>query len=177
MFRHIFKIAIRSYIKNKSFAFINIFGLSFGLATFILIALYVQYEFSFDKFHNKYERIYSLQPIAHMADGDKYWQQLGYPVSNALTEIYPEIEQSVVVRPVWGEYLSSSERLTFYEENGMYAEQSFFNIFTAEFLEGTAVNALNEPYNIILTESLKEKYFPDEKALGKFIRSNNRYEL
>jgi putative ABC transport system permease protein len=177
MFKHIFKIALRNYIRNKSFAFINVFGLSFGLTTFILITLFVQYEFSFDKFHEKHDRIYALQLIAHITSGDEYWQQLGYPISNSLREKFPEIEKSVVTRPVWGEYLSSSEKLTFFEEKGQYAEQSFFDIFTTEFLEGTAENALFEPYSIVLTESLRKKYFLDEPALGKSVRANNRYDL
>ncbi|MCK5101209.1 MAG: hypothetical protein KAR17_00285, partial [Cyclobacteriaceae bacterium] len=84
MFRHLIKIAIRNFLRNKTFAFINMFGLSFGLATFILIALYIQYEFSWDTFHDKYERIFRLQQIAHMADGDEYWDQVGFPVGGAI---------------------------------------------------------------------------------------------
>ncbi|MCK5468018.1 MAG: ABC transporter permease, partial [Cyclobacteriaceae bacterium] len=177
MFRHLIKIAIRNFLRNKTFAFINMFGLSFGLATFILIALYIQYEFSWDTFHDKYERIFRLQQIAYMADGDEYWDQVGFPVGGAIKDKYPEIEQSVVTRPVWGEYLSSSEQLTFHENDGQYAEQSFFNVFTIEFIEGTPENALTEPYSIVLTESLREKYFGSEPALGKFVKAKNRYEL
>ncbi len=170
MFKHLIKIAIRNFLRYKSFSFINIFGLSFGLATFILIALYVQYEFSWDKFHAKHERIYRLQPIAHMADGDEYWDQVGFPVGGAIKGKYPEIEQSVVTRPVWGEYLSSSEKLTFHENDGQYAEQSFFDVFTTEFIEGTPEAAPSEPYSIVLRESLKEKYFKEVPDLKKFIK-------
>lgn len=177
MLKHIFKIATRNFIRNKSFAFINIFGLSFGLTTFILIALFVRYEFSWDKFHKDYERIYRLQPIAHMADGDEHWNQIGYPVGNAIKAQYPEIEHAVVTRPVWGEYLSSSEKLTFHEENGQYVQPSFYDVFTVEFIEGIAENSLSEPYSIVMTESLKNKYFGDGPALGKFIKAKNRYEL
>ena len=73
MLKHIFKIASRNFVRNKSFAFINIFGLSFGLTTFILIALFVQYELNFDTFHKDHDRIYRLQVIAQMADGDEHW--------------------------------------------------------------------------------------------------------
>jgi putative ABC transport system permease protein len=164
-------------MRNKSFAFINIFGLSVGLATFILIALFVQYEYSFDKFNEKHERMYLLQPIAHMANGDQYWGQIGYPVGGSLKEQYPEIEEVIVTRPVWGEYLSTSEKLTFHEEDGQYVQQSFFNIFSTEFIEGSPENALTDPYSIVLTETLRNKYFPGESALGKFIKVDNRYEL
>lgn len=177
MFKHIIKIALRNFIRNKSFASINIFGLSFGLTTFILIALFVRYEYSWDKFHADYDRIFRLQVIAHMADGDQHWSQIGYPVGNAIKDLYPEIEHVVVTRPVWGEYLSSSEKLTFHEENGQYVQQSFYDVFTVEFIEGTSENSLTEPYSIVLTESLKNKYFGDGPALGKFIKAKNRYEL
>lgn len=177
MFRHLIKIAIRNFLRYKSFAFINMFGLSFGLATFILIALYIQYEFSWDKFQNKFDRIYRLETIAHMADGDQYWVQVGFPLGSTLKDTYAEIEQSVVTRPTMGEYLSSSENLTFHEGKGLYAEQSFFDVFTTEFIEGTPDGALSEPYSIVLTESLREKYFGEEPALGKFIKAQNKYEL
>jgi putative ABC transport system permease protein len=177
MIRHILRIAVRNFLRNRIFAFINIIGLSFGLATFIMIALYIQYEYSWDKFHQQYKRIYALQTIAHLADGDKYWSQISYPVSSALKAKFPEVREAVVTRPVWGEYLSTSEDLTFYEDEGLYSEQSFFNIFTVEFVEGGPEGALIEPYSIVLTESLRDKYFEGKPALGKFIRSNNRYEL
>jgi putative ABC transport system permease protein len=177
MLNHILKIATRNYIRNRSFAFINIFGLSIGLTTFILIALFVQYEFSFDQFHKKYDRIYRIQTIAHMADGDQHWLQLGYPVGNAIEDKFAEVEESVTIRPVWGQYLSTSEKLTFHEEDGMYAQQSFFDIFTVEFIEGSSEDALSEPYSIVLSESLRKKYFPGQNALGKFIKANNRYDL
>ena len=177
MFRHLIKIATRNFIRYKSFAFINMFGLSFGLTTFILIALFVRYELSWDKFNINYDRIFRLQAIAHMADGDEYWSQIGYPVGGALKDSYPEIEQCVVTRPVWGEYLSTTEKLTFHEDDGQYVQQSFFDVFTVDFIEGTAENALTDPYSIVLTESLRTKYFGDEPALGKFIKARNRYEL
>jgi len=69
-----------------------------------------------------------MQLIAHLADGDQHWIQMGYPVGRAIKEKYPEIEEVVVTRPVWGEYLSSSEKRTFHENNGQYVEQTFFDI-------------------------------------------------
>ena len=177
MFRHIIKIAIRSFIRNRSFAFINMFGLSFGLATFILIALYVQYEYSWDKFHANSNRIYRVQPIAHMANGDQYWSQIGFPIGEEMRAKFPEFENKVVTRPVWGEYLSTSEEKTYYEEEGQFVEPSFFDIFSAEFLEGSPDGALEEPYSIVLNEELRAKYFGDQPALGKYVTAGNRYEL
>ena len=177
MFRHILKIAIRNFLRYKSFALINIFGLSFGLTTFILIALFAQYEFSFDKFHEHYERIFRIQRIAHLAKGDEYWSQLGYPIPHAMKAEFPDFEEVAVTRPVWGEYLSSNEKLTFFEEDGLYTDPSLFKIITVQFIEGEKESSLLEPYSIVLTESLKEKYFGNDPALGKFIKAKNKYEL
>jgi len=112
-----------------------------------------------------------------MANGDQHWSQIGCPVGDALKDQYPEIEHCVVTRPVWGEYLSTSEKLTFHEQNGQYVQPTFYDVFTVEFIEGTAKNSLTEPYSIVLTESLKNKYFGDDPALGKFIKAKNSYEL
>jgi putative ABC transport system permease protein len=112
-----------------------------------------------------------------MADGDEHWSQVGYPIGGTLKQTIPEIEHVVVTRPVWGEYLSSSEKLAFHEENGQYVDPSFFDVFTVEFIEGTKEQSLTEPYSIVLTESLKNKYFGEGPALGKIIKAQNRYEL
>lgn len=76
-------------------------------------------------------------------------------------------------RPSWGEYLSSSEKMAFHEKEGVYAEQSFFT----EFIKGTPENALTEPYSMVLTEYLREKYFGNESNLGRFIKAHNKFEL
>jgi putative ABC transport system permease protein len=177
MLKHIFKIATRNFVRNKSFAFINIFGLSFGLTTFILIALFVQYELSWDKFHEDHEHIYRLQVIAHMADADDHWSQVGYPLGAAIKSSVPEIVQVAVTRPVWGEYVSSSDELAFHNDDGQYVDPSFFDIFTVEFIEGNRQNALSDPYSIVLTEKLKRKHFGDEPALGKIMKIKTRHEV
>ena len=130
MLRHFLKIAFRTIKRQKLFAAINITGLSVGLTTFILIALYIQHEYSYDRFHTNFDRIYRVEQIAHLADKDDYWTSTVYPLGEELVKSYPEIENAVVIRDVWGEYLSSSEKLTFYEEDGLYAQNSLFEIFT-----------------------------------------------
>lgn len=175
MLRHYLKIAFRTIRRQKLFAAINIVGLSAGLTTFILISLYIQYEYSFDNFHKNYENIYRVEQIAHLADKDDYWTSTLYPMGEELKASYPEIEASVVVRDVWGEYLSSNEKLTFYEQDGLYAQNSLFEIFDFDFIAGDPETALTEPFSMVLTESLAEKYFPGEDAIGKIITARNRF--
>lgn len=113
MLYHYITIFFRNLKRQKLYATFNIIGLSIGLTTFILIALLVQYENNFDKFHNKLDRIYRIEEIAHMTDGDQLWSQTCYPIAENFKTEFPEIEDAVVTRPVWGDYLSSSENSHF----------------------------------------------------------------
>ncbi len=175
MLYHYITIFFRNLKRQKLYATFNIIGLSIGLTTFILIALLVQYENNFDKFHNKLDRIYRIEEIAHMTDGDQLWSQTCYPIAENFKTEFPEIEDAVVTRPVWGDYLSSSEKLTFFEPDGLYASNALFNIFTFEFIEGNMASALIEPSSIVLTEELARKYFPDGKAIGQMVTIRKQF--
>lgn len=175
MLRHYIKIFFRNLRRQKLYATFNIMGLAIGFTTFILIALLVQYEYSYDKFNENLERIYRVEEMAHLADGDQFWSQTCFPIATYFKTEFPEVEDAVVTRPVWGDYLSSSEKLTFYEPDGLYASNALFNIFTFEFIEGNMASALAEPSSIVLTEELARKYFPDGTALGQMITIRNKY--
>jgi putative ABC transport system permease protein len=177
MLGHYITIFFRNLRRQKLYAAFNIFGLSVGLTTFILIASLVQYEYSFDNFHEKLDRIYRVEEIAHMSDGDQFWSQTCFPIAENFTDEFPEVEDAVVTRPVWGDYLSSSEKLTFYEPDGLYASNSIFNIFSFDFLEGSKASALVEPASIVLTDELAGKYFPDGKAIGQTITIRKKFPL
>jgi putative ABC transport system permease protein len=175
MIRHYVTIFFRNLRRQKLYTTFNISGLAIGFTTFILIALLVQYEYSFDKFHHKLERIYRVEEMAHLADGDQFWSQTCFPIATSFKEEFPEVEDAVVTRPVWGDYLSSSEKLTFYEPDGLYASSEIFNIFTFEFIEGTMTSALDELFSIVLTEKLARKYFPEGNALGQMLTIRKKY--
>jgi putative ABC transport system permease protein len=175
MIRHFITIFFRNLRRQKVYATFNIAGLAIGFTTFILIALFVQYEHSYDKFHEKLKRIYRVEEMAHLVDGDQFWNQTCYSIADNFKKEFPEVEDAVVTRPVWGDYLSSSENLTFYEPDGLYASNALFNIFTFEFTEGSMESALTEPFSIVLTEELANKYFPESKAIGKMITVRNKH--
>jgi len=175
MIRHFITIFFRNLHRQKIYAIFNISGLSIGLTTFILIASLVQYEYSFDTFHENLDRIYRVEEMAHMADGDQFWSQTCFSIADNFKNEFPEVEDAVVTRPVWGDYLSSSEELTFFEPDGLYASQALFHLFTFEWIEGDLGSALKEPNAIVLTDELAEKYFPDENPFGKMITIRNRF--
>lgn len=175
MLHHFITIFLRNLNRQKIYAIFNITGLSIGLTTFILIATLVQYEYSFDKFHQNLERIYRVEEIAHMSDGDQFWSQTCYPLAENFKDEFPEVMDAVVTRPVWGDYLSSAEKLTFFEPDGLYASPSLFNIFSFEFVDGDKTKALLEPASIVLNDELAQKYFPEGNALGQMITIRKKF--
>lgn len=176
MIKYYFKIALRNLRKNKVYSVINILGLAVGIASFILIALYIRYEYNFDKFNVNYDRIFRVEQKVKYADGYRNRNQTQAPLADILAAGFPEIEKSVKIKPVWGEFLSSAKKLTFYEEQGYYSGNTFFDIFTYDFISGSPKTALTDPCSIVLTKELAQKYFPGENPLGKTIRAQNKLD-
>ncbi len=176
MFNQYLKTALRNLQKNKFYSLVNIVGLAIGITTFILISLYIHYHLSFDRIHENYKRIYRIDRIVQLTDKEERSNETWFPISRELKERFPEIEQGVVTRYFGGEYFSSTKDKTFYENDGLYAENSFFNIFSFAFIEGNPQNALSETFSIVLSEKLANKYFPGESAMGKTLKVRNEYE-
>ena len=145
MFRNFFILAIRNLLKNKVQSIISITGLAVGFSVFIMIGLYLKYEYSYDKHNELYDRIYRVQQKVHLTTGTEYWTQSQAALAKYLRENYPEVENSVLLREAWGEFLSSSEVQTFYDRDGYYAEQSIFDVFTYEFVKGDKTTSLLDP--------------------------------
>ncbi len=172
------KLIFRNFNKNKSYFVFNIFGLTTALATFILISLYVNYERSWDKFNLKHERIFRIEPQVHASNESRlqYFTQTPWPVGKALEENYSEVENHVCFRETWGEYLAASpDKDPIHEANGYYTSNRAFDVFTFHFIAGHPNQALSEPNTVVLTQSLAEKYFPDENPVGHTLIANNKH--
>ena len=162
------KIAIRTLLKFKEYAIINLIGLGFGITTGIFILLYVSDELSYDKFHQNGDRVYRVgTDIADIKTGavTSTIETNGWPVGQLLKEEYPEVEAVIYTRngsslPVMYEGKRQEERIFF-------ASGDFFKLFTFSFKEGDPTTALAQPYSIVITETLEKKYFKDQPALGK----------
>ena len=177
MLKNYFKIAFRTLQRDKIYSLINIFGLSFGMTASILIALLLQYEFSFDKFHKNYGRIYRVQEEVHNKLLTEEWTQTCYPIAQELRNTIPEFEQTAVIREIWGECLGSSGDIVFKDDDGFLAEEQIFNIFSFKFIEGKAENSLTGPGKAVLTRSLAQRLFPGEKALGRSFKGSFTKDL
>lgn len=166
LFNNHVKIALRTLSKQKGYAFINIFGLAIGLTCFILISLFVQFELSYDRFHDKADRIYRIAkeyPGGYFLGTNK-WTSTPGPLAKALLEEVPEVEHVTQIHPANSLIEYSDER--FYE-SGIYATEHFFDLFSFQVLQGAPRNALVDPNSIVLAKSLAEKYFGDANPIGQ----------
>ncbi|WP_373519916.1 ABC transporter permease [Pricia sp.] len=168
MYRLFLKIATRYLLKNKLYSFINIIGLAIGIASFVLIMLYVNYERSYDTFKGS-ENVYRV--FMDYLEGGKYvpGDANTYIVSGpTLKEEFPEIEDFVRIRRVKGLVLLH-DNTVFDDKTGALADPSYFNIFDRTLKKGDLNTALNEPYSMVLAASLAQKIFGPEDPIGKTV--------
>jgi putative ABC transport system permease protein len=177
MLKNYFKIAWRNLKRNKSYAFINVLGLSLGIACSILIYILVSYHLSFDDFHQKKDRVYRVVTDLH---GDEISHTPGVPppFTKAFRNDYPFVEKAARVVS-FSELISiPNENKKFQEDNNVaVVEPSFFEIFDFPLLQGNINTALNEPNTAIITEKIAKKYFGNENAMGKIFRVDNRVDF
>ena len=159
------KIALRKINRHKSFSFINIAGLAIGMACFILIMLWIQNELSFDKFHEKKDRLFRIQ---NKLSSGNYANSLTYALPPFLKEKYPEIEETARVWP-WHRSLVKSKDKSFDEDNIYLTDPGFFKMFSFPFIHGSPETALSDKYSIVLTEETALRYFGNENPLGKIL--------
>ncbi|MFC2097751.1 ABC transporter permease [Bacteroidota bacterium] len=168
MIKNYFTTAIRNIFKNPSFSFINILGLSIGIASSILILLWVQNELSYDKFHKGHKNIYKI-----ISYGQRYMIE-GYDggpgqLGPAIKDEIPEIKNIVRINQIFGGAEFKYDNHIYIENNGIIVDSTFFDVFTFPFVSGNKESALSEPYNIVITKKMALKYFGQEEALGKII--------
>ena len=165
MFRNYVKVAFRHIKRRKVYSFINILGLTIGMACFILIGLWVKDELSFDRFHQKKDRIYRI--LNRTQDGNAF-SSITYALGPALKAEYPEVEETCRAWLWAGSHVKYKDKI--YAEGDIYlADPGFFKIFSFPFLEGNPETALNDMYSVVLTEETAQKYFGDENPLGKVL--------
>lgn len=175
MLKNYLKVALRTFVKNKSFSFINIAGLAIGISTCLLISLYVLDEVSFDRFHTKANRIYRVTELLHLPSEVRHQTVTSPPMAPALQRTFPEVLTSV--------RLSFSSRTISYKENKfqdtriMYADSALLQIFTFPMIKGNPDKALTEPYSVVLTERAAKKYFGDEDPLNKIMALSDTLSL
>jgi len=169
MLRNYLKIAIRNLWKNKTFSFINIAGLAIGLSCFLLIALYVLDELSFDKYNANADRIYRINSDIRFGGADLHMPVTSDMMGQILKKDYPQVEQYTRIYSFNGDKLIKKGNEYIDEEHVAHADSTFFDVFTLPAIDGDTKTALNEPNTVVITESMAKKYFNSVQALGKSI--------
>jgi putative ABC transport system permease protein len=177
MIKHILTIAIRNIGRYWKYSIINISGLAIGLASFMFISLYIFDELSYDKFHEKSDRIFRVNRFYNANDANEDAATCPFPLGPTLETAYPDIVETSVrffnaLRPQWFfDYTNSNnEVIKFNEANFVFADSTVFQVFSFPFVEGDPKTALERPNTIVLTESTAKRYFGDESAIGKTLR-------
>ena len=173
MFKNYLLVALRNMRRFKGYTFINIFGLSVGIACCILILLFVRNELDYDRFNVKADRIFRIGLRASLNNNRMDGVVSCAPMAQTLVAEVPEVEAAT---RIWnaGFPVFRYQDKVFSEERQFFVDSTFFDVFTVEFLTGNPKTALNKPNMIVLTESMARKYFGDEDPMGKLINSDNR---
>ncbi len=181
MFKNYFKTAWRSLRRNRTYALINVIGLSVAIASCLLIFLVIRFETSFDNFHKNKGRIYRVVAATKTPDGVNYSRATAFPVAEGLRIDYPQLEH---VARIWEQDKneitlmndnSNSSQKKFEENNDVFfAEPEFFDIFNFPLIAGNPKTALSEPNTALLTQATAEKYFGNWRdAQNQYIKYNN----
>ncbi len=172
MMNYYLKIALRNLKKQKSGSVINILGLSAGITVCLIIVLYVQYEFSFDRYNQNYHTIYRLLEV------DDEGRYPDHPVvfNKIIEDNIPELQNSAILYYYnkQTDFFKVKNR-DFIFKDAMFTNQNFFNIFSVKFLQGVQKNALDAPNKVVLTESTAHKLFGDQSPIGKTMNYENKY--
>ena len=170
MIKHYLKIAFRNLSKQKGLTFINVFGLSVGLACFSLFLLYAVNEFSFDRFHKNEGNIFRVYRWTSAmngeeAHGDSY---MPMPLGPAMKQDLPDVENYVRLRDGWGEsFVKAGDKII--RTKVSYADPQLFSVFSFKFLSGNPLSALKDQRNIVLSETAAKQLFGNTDVIGKTI--------
>ena len=174
MLNNYLKIAFRNLWKNKGYSAINILGLAAGLATCLLIILYVSDELSYDKFHEKADRIYRVDSDIKFGGTDMKLAVCSDPMGATLKKDYPQVEQFTRIYASEGAKLIKKGNEFINEPKIAFADSTFFDVFTFPLIAGNPKTALNDPNTAVISESGAKKYFGTTDALGKIIETDDK---
>ncbi len=173
MFKNYLKIAFRNLAKNKAFSAINIAGLAIGIGCFVLIALYVTDELSFDRFNEKGERIFRISSDIKFGGAETRYPFTSDMMGPIFKKDFPEVEDYTRIYTSNGSKLIKKDNGFINEEKVGHADSTFFNIFTLPAIAGDTKTALDEPNTVVITETTAKKYFGTTDAIGKIVETND----
>ncbi len=170
MIKNLLLIAVRNFRKDKWYSLLNILGLTIGITFSLFLIFYVKDELSYDRYHEKADRIVRINTYIQEPDKKTNWTLTQLPLAATLKKDYPEVEETT--RFFYRERtLFKSGENSFYETKVFYADSTVFNVFSYPFAEGSAARALTEPNSIVISKTLAKKYFGNAPALGQTMKT------
>ncbi len=172
MFKNFIVSAFRNLLRNKFYTFLNILGLSIGLAAFIFILLYVRDEITYDRYNEKHERIYRIESDFTISNRHDLFAIVPVPMGPAFKLEFPEVEAFVRLNDVGNALFRYGEK-EYYEEGFYFADSNIAQVFTLNFISGNPDKALTEPFTMVLSETIAKKYFGDKDPMGEVIQTGS----
>ena len=172
MFGSLFKVAFRNFVRYGAHTLTNTLGLAIGIASSIIIFLYVNNETGYDRFHDKADRIYRVVAKGSVTENVLNHAVTPAPLARALVRNIGEVENAVRVAK-FGAWLVRYGDVHYNEDNIIFADSSFFDIFSFPLIQGNPHKVLRSPESIVISQSMAEKYFGPEDPLGKMLQIEN----
>ncbi len=181
MFKNYIKIAVRNLLKNKVYSLINIFGLAIGLATSLLILLYVLNEWNYDTFNERSESIFRVIQTMESENNVEKEASTPFLLGPVLEAEFPDLIQKTVrfynLQETSHTFRNKQKGVSFSEENFYFVDSTFFSIFSANLVRGNPNEVLKNPGSLVITEELSEKYFGNEDPMGKTLNYKGVIDL
>ncbi|HEY4335833.1 MAG TPA: ABC transporter permease [Puia sp.] len=168
MFNKSLLVAVRSLWRNKAISAIHVFGLALGMATCLLILLFIRHELSYDRYNEKSDRIVRVTFRGRMNGGEIKEANVMPAVAATLRKEFPEVLDATRLRSV-GVHRISYGTKTFREDEMAFADSNFFRVFTLPLVKGNASTALLQPNTVVISRAVAGKYFGTEDPIGKVL--------
>jgi len=178
MFISYLRIALRNAFRQKTYTFINVLGLTIGIAASILISFWILDEISYENYFDRADRIHRIDLYQDVSQ-----TRTPHPMALAMVRDFPEVENATSMTPVFGPNMSKPtfaveyEDIRFDEKNVFAADTTFFDVFSFEFIMGDPETAFRVPHAIIITREISEKYFGNDDPIGKMLTINDGVDL
>lgn len=172
MLKSYLRSAIRGILKSRFYTILNVLGLAIGFAAFIFIFMYVSNELSYDKYHENADRIYRVESDFTISGKHDQFAIVPVPMGPALKIEFPEVESFCRFNDVGNSLFRRGDK-EFYEEDFYFVDSTIFSIFTHNLLMGDPKSCLVEPFSMVISQNIAEKYFGDENPMGQIIESGS----
>ena len=176
MFKRNLTTILRSLWRRKINTAIHLFGLAIGLASCMLVFLFVQHESSFDKHQPFFERTYRVNAISTNENGSVFDGNTPFPLPDALRQDIPELEKVTGINTI-GTINIRVLGKKYQQQDILFADTDFVDIFNLDLIKGNAKTSLAQPNKVLLDQSTARKYFGEQEAVGQIIKYDNNTDL